>query len=317
MTDTLLNPGQLRPGRLSVGVIGPGRVGAVLGAALQGVGHRVVATSPSSDSERVAALLPQVPVVAVEQVVERAELILLTVPDDALASVVQGIASLNLWQPGHIVVHTAGRYGTRVLDPARRQGAIGLAIHPAMTFTGTSLDIGRLTHAVCAVTADGAFLPIAQALVLELGGEPVVVADADRALYHAGMAHAANHASVLIAQAAQVLRAAGVSEPGRALTALVQAAVEDALRAGESAVSTMTGPVVRGDVGTVESHLTALEELATQEPDALDIGDTYRSLARATAVRALGAGRINATAAGQLLDILSTEVPLQDPPADR
>ena len=174
-----------RPGRLGVGIVGAGRVGAVLGSALRAAGHGVVGASAISEAsrERVATMLHGVAVLQIPEIVERAELVLLAVPGDALPDLVEGIARLGGWQPGQLVVHTSARHGLTVLDPARRAGAIGLAIHPAMTFTGTSLDLARLEGTTFAVTAPGAVLPIGQALVVEMGGEPVVVDDEARPLY--------------------------------------------------------------------------------------------------------------------------------------
>lgn len=303
-----------RPGRLGIGIVGAGRVGAVLGSALRAVGHPVVAVSGISEAsrDRIDALLPGVPILEVPDVVERAELVLLTVPDDALASLVAGLAEVGAWRAGQIVLHTSGRYGTDVLAPARAAGAIPLAVHPAMTFTGTSLDLVRLEGCCFAVTGPGPVLPIGQALVVELGGEPVVLSEASRPLYHAALTHGANHLVVLVAQAAQALAAAGVEEPGRVLAPLLTAALDGALRAetgratqaGQGAIATMTGPVARGDVGTVRDHLAVLVELATRE-GAIDIPVAYRDLSRAGTQRLLAAGRLREAAAQQLLDTLA------------
>ena len=226
-----------RPGRLGVGVVGAGRVGAVLGSALRAAGHAVVGASAISEAsrERAAALLAGVPLLDVEQVIERAELVLLAVPDDALADLVAGVARLGGWQAGQLVVHTSARHGLAVLDPARRAGAIGLAIHPAMTFTGTSLDLARLEGTTFAVTAPGAVLPIGQALVVEMGGEPVVVADEARTLYASALGEATEEVRAVVAQAAQALTAAGVSRPGRLLTPLLTGALDTALRRADAA----------------------------------------------------------------------------------
>ncbi|GAA4626906.1 Rossmann-like and DUF2520 domain-containing protein [Cellulomonas oligotrophica] len=302
-----------RPGRLGVGVVGTGRVGAVLGSALQAAGHPVVAVSAVSEAsrERAAALLPGVPVVDVPEVVRRAELVLLAVPDDALAGLVRGLAETGAWQAGQIVVHTSGRYGVDVLAPARVAGVIPLALHPAMTFTGTSLDLSRLVGCAFAVTAPGPVLPIGQALVVEVGGEPVVVAEQARGLYHAGLAHGANHLVVLVAQAAQVLREAGVAEPGRVLRPLLDAALDGALRAedaagpdGVGAIGALTGPVRRGDAGTVHEHAVTLAALGART-GAVDVPTGYGALARAAAARALAAGVVTAEDAQHVLDALA------------
>lgn len=220
-----------RSGRLGVGIVGAGRVGPVLGAALGGAGHAVVGISTVSDEgrERAEALLPGVPVLTVPEVVERAELVLLAVPASELPDLVAGLAATGAWQPGQLVVHTASEFGTAVLAPAAASGAIPLAIHPALAFTGTSLDVARLREAWCAVTAPAAVLPIAQALVLEMGAEPVVIAEADRAAYAAALSTVRELATGVVGDAVGRLAAMGVESPGRVLGALLHSAVDDAL----------------------------------------------------------------------------------------
>jgi predicted short-subunit dehydrogenase-like oxidoreductase (DUF2520 family) len=204
-----------------------------LGAALGGAGHAVVGIATVSDAgrERADALLPGVPVLAVPELVERSELVLIAVPDAELPGLVSGLAAVGAWQPGQLVVHTAPGHGTGVLQPATAAGAIPLAIHPAMTFTGTSIDLARLHETWCAVTAPAPVLPIAQALVVELGAEPVVVAEAARACYGEVMAAARDFATDAVSEFAASLREAGVERPTRLLGPLIRSAVENALAA--------------------------------------------------------------------------------------
>lgn len=272
-----------KPGRLGVGIIGAGKVGAVLGAALRAAEHAVVGVSAVSEAsrERADTLLPGVPVLEIQDIVERAELVLLAVPDDALGPLVDGLAKLSAWQPGQLVAHTSGRFGVGILHPVRAAGAVPLALHPAMTFTGMSLDLTRLLDCTFGVTADPAMLPIAQALVVEMGAEPVAIAEGDRPLYHAALAHGSNHLVTLVAQAAEMLREVGVEEPGRMLGPLLRASLENALASGESA---LTGPVARGDAGTVAAHAEALRDLDGGSGG--DILEAYLAMARATARRA-------------------------------
>lgn len=274
----------IKPGRLGIGIIGAGKVGAVLGAALRGAGHAVVGVSAVSEAslERAELLLPGVPVLAVEDIVERSELVLLAVPDDALADLVTGLAATGAWQAGQLVAHTSGRFGTGVLAPVKAAGGIPLALHPAMTFTGMSLDLARLSDCCFGVTADPAMLPIAQALVVEMGAEPVVIAEADRVLYHASLAHSANHMVTLVAQAAQILADIGVESTSQVLGPLLRAALENALTSGESA---LTGPVARGDAGTVRAHAAALREY-TLDTSSSDVLDAYLAMSASTAARA-------------------------------
>lgn len=287
-----------RPARLDVGVVGTGRVGAVLGAALARAGHRVVAGYGVSvaSKHRAHSLLPGVPLVTVADVFERAGLVLLTVPDDVLPGLVEGLAATGTVREGQLLVHTSGRYGIGVLDPATRAGGLPLALHPAMTFTGTDVDLERLSGAVFGVTAPTRLWPVAEALVVEMGSEPVRIVEEHRALYHAALAHGANHLVTLVADALDLLQQAGVEQPDKVLAPLMAAALDNALRSGDAA---LTGPVARGDAGTVATHVG---EIGRAAPEAVA---TYVQLARRTAARALASGRLKATDAEPLLDALS------------
>lgn len=293
---------EAKPGRLNVGVLGAGRVGAVLGAALRHSGHRVIgATGVSEESlSRIDTLLPDVPVMSQEELVRQADLVLVTVPDDHIGSVVAGMAKLGTWRPGQIVVHTSGRFGVDVLEPATQRGALALAIHPAMTFTGTSLDLDRMTGAIFAVSAPSAMLPIGQALVVEMGGEPIVVDDALRPAYHAALVHGANHVVTAVTQASAQLARIGVEDPGRLLGPLVHASIEGALGEAAGAINSLTGPVVRADSGTIAAHVKAL----AHDPEVLA---AYRAMARATADLALAGGRIGAVDYAQVIAAIGVD----------
>jgi len=219
-----------RDGRLGIGVIGAGRVGPVLGAALGGAGHAIVGISAGGDPDRVEALLPGVPVLGVPDLVERSELVILAVPDAELPGLVAGLAATGAWQTGQLVAHTAPGMGVQVLAPATAAGAIPLAIHPAIEFTGTSVDLVRLREAWCAVTAPAPVLPIAQALVVELGAEPLIVAEDDRPRYAEAIATAGGFSTAIVAQAAGMLRELGVESPAGVLGPVVRSAVENALQ---------------------------------------------------------------------------------------
>jgi predicted short-subunit dehydrogenase-like oxidoreductase (DUF2520 family) len=289
----------LQPARYRVGVIGAGRVGAVLTAALRDAGCDVVAAHALSDASRrrAAALLPQVPLVPVAAVVEQADLVLLTVPDDTLPGLVAGLARSVSFRPGQVVAHTSGRHGVTVLAPAAEQGAHVLALHPAMTFTGTQVDLERLPGTRFGITCAQNDEPRALALVERLGGVPVWIAEADRPLYHAALAHGANHLVTLVADAMDLLVQAGVDDPAGTLRPLLHASLDNALAAGSAA---LTGPVARGDAGTVAAHLHHIAEVA---PDSVEL---YAALARHTAARAVADGRLRAADAAGLLDALAT-----------
>jgi predicted short-subunit dehydrogenase-like oxidoreductase (DUF2520 family) len=286
------------PARLRVGIIGPGRVGAALGVALTRAGHKVVAVAAVSDTsvQRARDHFPAARVAEPADVIAAADLGLLTVPDDALPGLIAGLAATGAAVGGRLLAHTSGRYGAGVLEPATRLGALPLALHPVMTFTGRSDDIQRM-HGICfGITAPDQLRPVAEALVIEMGGEPVFIAEENRGLYHAALASAANHLVTLVTESCDLLQAAGAADPARMLSPLLFAALDNALRLGDAG---LTGPVARGDAGTVAGHLETLRDAA---PEALAV---YVALARLTADRALAAGLLTAPDAARLLDVLS------------
>lgn len=290
------------PPRLRVGIVGAGRVGAVLGAALRRAGHDVVGVTAVSDTSllRAEALLPGVPVLPAPEVLADADLALLAVPDDVLPDLVAGLVEVGALHAGQFVAHPSGRHGLAVLDPAARAGGLPMALHPVMTFTGTSVDLARLADCPFGVTAPDGIRPVAEALVVEMGGEPVWVPEEARALYHAAIAFGANYLMTVVLESVDLLRAAGMAEPQRLMAPLLSASLDNALRHGDVA---LTGPVARGDAQTVEHHLATIAAVSPASASA------YRSLARLTADRALDAGLIDVTAATRLLDVLSRDVP--------
>ena len=274
---------------LVVGVVGAGRVGAVLGAALDAAGHRVVAAAAVSAAsrDRAARLLPDAAILPADEVARAAtDLLLLAVPDDALAGVVRGLDKTGALTGDQVVAHTSGAHGLAVLG-----GVNGMALHPAMTFTGENADLDRLPGIAWGVTTrDKAF---ATRLIGDLGGVPEWVAENARPLYHAALAHGANHLVTLVNEAADLLRAAGIERPERVLSPLLHAALDNALRLGDAA---LTGPVSRGDAGTVAKHLERMPA---------DAVPAYLALARRTADRAIASGRLRPHDAAQLLDVLA------------
>ncbi|MGA8255100.1 MAG: Rossmann-like and DUF2520 domain-containing protein [Nocardioides sp.] len=284
-------------GRYRVGVVGAGRVGAVLAAALRAAGHEIVAAAGESDASRrrIDALLPGVPNLKPSAVARGCDLLLLTVPDDMLGNVVSVLADSGAIHEGQLVVHTSGRHGLAVLAPAIALGARPVALHPAMTFTGTDVDLERLGGCVFGLTAEPEERDVAAEMVADFGGRPMWVPETRRSLYHAGLAHGANHLVTLVTEAMELLAAAGADDPAATLRPLLTAALDNALEHGDAA---LTGPIVRGDVNTVRAHLT---DIAAQAPTTMP---SYLALARATLGRAVTDGRLVPIRALKISEVL-------------
>ena len=262
--------------------------------------------SPAS-LQRIDALLPGVPVAKPTDVARACDLLLLTVPDDMLGNVVSTLVGAGAIREGQVVCHTSGRHGLAVLEPATGVGARPIAMHPAMTFTGTAIDLDRLAGCVFGMTAGDGERAYAEALVADLAGIAMWVPESKRTLYHAGLAHGANHLVTLVSQAMGLLAASGAEDPAAVLRPLLGAALDNALASGDAAV---TGPIVRGDVRTVQAHL---DDIAEHVPSTIP---SYVAMAKATAERAVLDGRllpIRAARLGRMLD--EALVSLREPSA--
>ena len=280
-----------------IGVVGAGRVGAVLSAALRAAGHDIVAAAGESTAsvDRIDALLPGVRRAKPTDVARSCDLLLLTVPDDMLENVVTTMVGAGAIRSGQVVCHTSGRHGLAVLRAATAIGARPLALHPAMTFTGTAVDLDRLSGCVFGVTAGEDDRALAESLVADMGGVAMWVPEDKRTLYHAGLAHGANHLVTLVAQAMELLAASGAEDPAATLRPLLTAALDNALVSGDAA---LTGPIVRGDVNTVAGHLAEIAETAPGTIPA------YVAMAKATADRAVLDGRLLPIRAAKIVRLL-------------
>ncbi|WP_345379964.1 Rossmann-like and DUF2520 domain-containing protein [Pseudonocardia yuanmonensis] len=282
-----------------MGLVGAGKVGLVLAGALQQAGHRVSAFwDPDEAAQGRAEQLftPILRLTTASDLAVHAGLIIVAVPDDVLPDVVEALASGSEPWRDIVVLHVSGRHGSRVLQPLAELGAATGAMHPAMAFTGdVATEIERLQGARFAVTAGPECVGRVRELVRRMGGEPIEIAEADRGLYHAALAHGSNHIVTLVVQAAQMLEAAGVASPADVLGPPLQAALANALTRGAEGA---TGPVVRGDLGTVGIHLRALRDAA---PAALP---AYCAMSRAGADLAWSAGRLATDRYENLRDLL-------------
>jgi predicted short-subunit dehydrogenase-like oxidoreductase (DUF2520 family) len=183
-----------------------------------------------------------------------------------------------------------------VLQPAVEIGASGIAMHPAMTFTGTDLDLDRLTGCVLGVTCAPDERDLAQQLGAALGARLVWIPEEQRVLYHAALAHGANHLVTLVTQSMDLLRATGATDPASTLRPLLTAALDNALSYGDAA---LTGPIVRGDLHTVRAHLRSLAGSSRE------IVESYVVMGRATANHAVTDGRLDPRRAAAIVGLLN------------
>ncbi len=282
--------------RETVGLVGAGRAGSAVALALAAAGHPVVAVTTRSPlgRERAAAMFPDARIGAVPQVapwLRAAEVLLVAVPDDAIAPVTAELVAADAVRAEQILAHLSGRHGLGVLAAGASVGAVRVALHPIMTLPDAVRNPDAFAGVSFGITADPGAEARARGLVADVGGVPLLIEDGRRDLYHAALVLGGNFLTSLTVAARETLAAAGVADPGAALAPLLRASLDNALTGGWPAA---TGPVRRGDLGTVRAHLRAL--------DAVDpaVADVYRALMAYTTGGLERAGLLDASVADRL-----------------
>lgn len=277
--------------QLTIGVVSAGAVGLAVAEACAAAGHTIhsLYAHSAASAQRAAQRLPDAPQRSMEETVHAA-LVLLAVPDPLLPDVVEQVASHT--QDGQIVAHVSGAYGCEILQPVTDTGALPLALHPAMTFTGDPEDTQRLAGCGWGVTADSEIgFAVAELFVASIEGIPVRVPEAHRVAYHAGLVHGSNHLVTLVSDALRILDYALAPDAADSpvagpvpqsrdsatlLRRLAHAALDNAL---DERMQRITGPASRDDAPAIARHLDALDEL---EPRGVD-PRTYHRMAEKTA----------------------------------
>jgi predicted short-subunit dehydrogenase-like oxidoreductase (DUF2520 family) len=272
---------------MDIALVGAGRVGTALAVLLTRAGHRIVAASGRDRSRgRVEHFLPGVPFLSPADAARQASAVILGVPDDAIAPVCGAMAAEGAFGEGTFVAHLSGAAPLLALGPARAAGAQVLSLHPLQTFPDVEAGLERLPGSAVAVTAwDEPAYAAGEQLAGDVGGRPFRVPEARRALYHAAAVFCSNYLVAVEGLAERLFRAAGVEDPVSAFGPLARATLDNVLRGGPAAA--LTGPVARGDAGTIRRNLDALRAHA---PDAVG---AYVALARASLALADRSGALS------------------------
>lgn len=280
-----------------LGFVGPGTAGAALARGLASVGYRVPAIF-GRNAERAARLAGDIAgaqaVTSAQQVVDAVDVAFLTVPDDAI----QAVAERLTWAPGKSAVHCSGATSLDVLEHATTQGASVGAFHPLQTFASPEQAESNLPGSAFAIEAsDDALAESLSSMARALGGRPLILRGG-KALYHASAVIACNYLVALLDAAAGLWEGLGLTkdEGLHALLPLVRGTIENLDAIGLP--NALTGPVSRGDVGTIDRNIAALSE---HDPETAAL---YVELARRTIPIARAKGTLTEPDAKRLLEYL-------------
>jgi len=283
---------------LKTGFIGAGTTGTALAVRLSQKGCPVVAVSSRtlSSAQKLAALVPDCRVYHTAQdVAEAAELVFITTPDDVMAQVCAEVQ----WREVNSVVHCSGAHSVDILGSAKKLGAAVGSFHPLQTFADVDQAIRNLPGSTFALEAEEPLLTTQKELTRLLNGNRVVLKPGDKVLYHVAAVFACNYLVTLVKLALDLWLNFGVSskEATRALLPLLEGTINNINNIGLP--DCLTGPVARGDSGTIEGHLSALE---TRN---LDLLTTYKELGLQTIPIALAKGKVSEQKAEEMKALLS------------
>jgi len=284
-----------------IGFIGAGTVGTALAVRLGGSGYRVVAVSSRTraSAQRLAQSVSDCRVYEDGQgAADASQLVFVTTPDDAIGQVVAGIR----WHSGQGVVHCNGAASTDIIEPARRFGAHVGAFHPLQTFASVSHAIDNIPGSTFAIEAEEPLLTILKGMASDLEGNWVILGAGDKVLYHAAAVIACNYLYTLVKMATDLWQNFGVPAPQatQALLPLLRGTLNNVENVGLP--HCLTGPIARGDLGTIRSHLAALEREAPW------LLSTYRELGLQTIPIASAKGRIDNDRAKELEALLKEDM---------
>ena len=268
-----------------IAILGCGRVGGALAIAMHEAGARDLHLT-GQRAEHAAALAERLAGshhTTMQQAVDAAKLVIVTVPDDAIEPVVAGLK----WSDEHTVVHCCGLHSLDVLDSARASGASVGSLHPLMAITDPNQGAASLRGATFAIEGDGDVHALLTSMVESLGGNPVTIAPEHRSLYHASAMLVGGYLSALGAEASRLWSKLGL-DPEQGIEALTPMMGQVAANLRDQGVpDALAGSVQRGDVGTVQAHL---ETLAESSPRSLAL---YIALARTSLQQAHETGRVD------------------------
>jgi predicted short-subunit dehydrogenase-like oxidoreductase (DUF2520 family) len=292
-----------------IGFIGTGAAGGTLARALAARGAHITAVAARipEHARELAALLPGNAVATTaEGVIAASDLVFLAVPDDVVAPLAVSLS----WRAGQGAVHLSGARGAMVLAPARARGAAVAALHPLMTFTRADRDseeraLRRFSGCTWALEAsDGTLRATLEDMVTALDGYVISLAASDRVPYHLSAVLVSNYVVALLGAATHLWGGFGVAPDValQALLPLLRASVDKL--ATEGLPQALTGPIARGDAGTVTAHLAWMEAHAPNDAQVSELRDAYAALGRLALPLAVAKAALSPDMAARLAELL-------------
>ena len=281
----------------TIGFIGAGTTGTALAVRLAQHGYLVTAVSSRSltSAEKLAGRISGCKVYSgAQEVADISKLVFITTPDDTISKVAAEVQ----WHKGQSVVHCSGAHSVDILEPAKRLGANTGCFHPLQTFASVDQAIDNIPGSTFAIEAEQPLSSTLKGMATALEGDWVTLKAGDKVLYHAAAVFACNYLVTLVKLATDLWQTFEVppAQATKALMPLLRGTLSNIENVGLP--NCLTGPIARGDLGTVSRHL---DSLSKQAPSLLGI---YKELGRQTVPIALAKGKIDSQRAEELKALL-------------
>ncbi|OPY19104.1 MAG: Rossmann-like domain protein [Syntrophus sp. PtaB.Bin075] len=249
-----------------IAILGTGKVGTAVGYLLRSAGRSIVAVADKNSSalEKSLPYTGGKPCTHLSEAAAAANTIFITAPDDEIAGICAKLEEAAAISPGDRVIHMSGAGGLDLLEPARRAGALIASIHPIQSFADIEGAIKNLPGSTFGITAQPEIIDWSENLVRDLGGFSFLIAESDKPLYHAAACMASNYFTTLMHIVETIYSSLGLTHEDalKAFWPLVRGTMKNIERGGT--VQALTGPIARGDTGTIRKHLAALNEKLPQ-----------------------------------------------------
>jgi predicted short-subunit dehydrogenase-like oxidoreductase (DUF2520 family) len=280
-------------------IIGAGMVGTAIGCLLKKAGYKIVAIADKSAAalRRAQSYTGGKTCRKPQEVLRDADCILITTPDDIISSVCKYIALSPLIK-GKYIFHMSGAGGLDLLEPAKKAGAMVASIHPLQSFSSIDNAIQSIPSSYFGITAEAKAKTKAKAIVLALRGKPIYISSQQKTLYHAAACVASNYLVSLLNVVESIYQSIGISEKDakKAYLPLIYGSLKNIELSGS--IQALTGPIARGDSGTIQKHVDAINTHLPQ------YASLYASLGLATVNLARKKGTLNLKQAKIISDIL-------------
>ncbi len=281
----------------TIGFIGAGTTGTALAVRLAQHGYQVAGVSSRSltSAEKLASRIAGCKVYSgAQEVADITKLVFITTPDDTISKVAAEVQ----WHDGQNVVHCSGAHSIDILEPAKKRGAATGCFHPLQTFASVDQAINNIPGSTFAIEAEEPLASILKEMATALEGDWVILKAGDKVLYHAAAVIACNYLVTLVKLATDLWQTFDVppAQATKALMPLLRGTLSNIENVGLP--NCLTGPIARGDLGTISRHL---ESLLKQAPSLLGI---YKELGRQTVPIALAKGKIDSPRAEELTALL-------------